>query len=111
MHLILQEYFKDTVAHNCQNGVRDKMATTKKKTQTGEAKVTGRKTHLDKTALTTQQKADLKASVAEYKKHMFGIRALARKMSATLVLPKVVGIDTAKRMVEEFKVKGLLRKR
>ena len=53
-------------------------------------------------------KVALKKSLTSYKKSKIGVRTLAKEISSTLKLDHTIGIETAKRMQEEFRTKRLL---
>ena len=45
--IVWNEFYKDTVVYNLRNGIEDAKKTTKRVTQDGQAKVTGRKSILE----------------------------------------------------------------
>ena len=105
----VSEFERDTIVARLQAGLQAKRVTTKRTTQTGEPKVQGRKTLLERCGVLPSsssmrpQLRKLKASVQQHQKGEIGWRPLANKVQQILELDKVPGIEVVRRMVHDLK--------
>ena len=99
------EFERDTIVARLQAGLQAKRATTKRKTQTGQPKVQGRKTLLERSGVLRSspsarpQLRKLKAATKQHEKGEIGWRPLAQKVQQILELDKVPSIEVVRRMM------------
>lgn len=106
MKCLIDEYDAENIRYKLQNGIRDKMASTTRKTQHGKPKVGGRKSILENMGPIPAAKiAALKKYGEERKRGKYGWRKLAEKIKVALKLKTVPSHETARRMVNEAKAK------
>lgn len=106
MEFLIDEYDSDNIRYKLQSGIRDKMASTRRKTQHGKPKVGGRKSILEKMGPIPAAKIAALKKYGQDRKHgKYGWRKLAEKIKVVLKLKTVPSHETARRMVNEAKVK------
>lgn len=104
--LLIDEYDSDNMRYKLQNVIRDKMASTRRKTHHGKPKVVGRKSILEKLGQIPAAKiAALKKYGKERKHGKYGWRTMAEKIKVALKLAAVPSHEAARRMVNEVKAK------
>jgi DNA invertase Pin-like site-specific DNA recombinase len=100
MKFLFDEYDRDNIRYKLQNGIDNKMKTTKSRTQHGRPKVAGRKSILDE-KMTTMSRAGLnklRKLFQDRSAGKMGWRPLAVELKKSLRLKTVPGHETARRI-------------
>ena len=105
----VSEFERDTIVARLQAGLEAKRAITKRKTQTGEPKVQGRKALLESSGVLRScpsarcQLRQLNKAVKQHENGKFGWRPLAEKVQQILELDKPPGVEVVRRMVHDLR--------
>jgi len=105
----VSEFERDTIVARLQAGLEGKRAITKRKTQTGEPKVQGRKTLLESSGVlrfcpsTRCQLRQLNKAVKQHENGEFGWRPLAEKVQQILELDKAPSVEVVRRTVHDLR--------
>jgi DNA invertase Pin-like site-specific DNA recombinase len=96
------ELERDLIVQRLQDGIKRKMQTTRKRTQTGAPKVSGCASLLEIAKPTSRALTQLRAIAARRQSGNYGLRAMARDMSVALDLPRTMGHETARRICSQL---------
>ena len=100
------EYEAGAARERLSSGLRAAIASSKRKTQTGNTKGNGRFSSLEQLQPTPARLRRMKQAIRPYNAGKYGLRTLAAKIASILRMPKM-GYETARRMIAEIKTKRL----
>ena len=96
VHFAVAEYERDCLVDRLRSGLRTSAA------KRAGGKTQGRKSIIEQTKPTMQQKKSLNTLIAKRKRGDFGYRPLAEKMSAVLKLDTCMSMETCRRLCAQL---------
>ena len=108
LSLMTEEYEKYCINWRLKEGREDKVKTSKKVSQSGERKLVGRKTTLVcLRGVTAAVRKRTLALIKQRERGDFGWRTLAKEFKGVLKLEHIPSHETARRMAQELRLKGV----